>query len=984
MKKLGVVGLLCVLWAAGCDETGGLPGDMAADSGSSGDAGASVAVVGPAGGSFLFHGGKVRLEVPPGALAKETTIRALKVASYPSASEVVPGTVYDLLPDGTTFSKAARLSIFYDDADALQPESALRIHKLVDGAWVARPEGGVDTAADYAWATIDGFSNYGVKGASSSDGGAGDGAQDAAPPDASTDLTGPCSGRPAGSPCDDGNPCTSADSCDGKGACAGAAYSCTSDQCQSSSVCDGKGGCTISFKIKGSACDDTLACTKADVCDGKGTCAGILYTCSGGSCATSTCDGKGGCKTTHKASGSACDDKEPCTSADACDGKGKCAGKAYTCKPGQCTSVCDGKGGCSAGFKAKNAACDDQRACTLNDACDGAGTCMGTSIKNDHCLIVGLCIKDGVKHPTIKCHQCNVKKSQTIWSPNINTCVIAGKCYNQGDQHPGGCALCDPASSQNSWTAKSGHCLISGTCYKSGTKSSSCTHCLPVHDKYGWTGGCTIAGQCHPRGAKKYSGGCVCDPAKSLSAWTATSTDCVVDGACFAHGGKEVGGCGVCKASSAKAAFTKPKGCAVTLEWSRAFLGSGKYPSNYGNGLGTDSKGNVYLTGGFTDSITIGSVPHKAGSKRNIYLASFTPTGVYRWSISFGNSATFDEAGPLAVDTADNVYITGESGGNVYLASYTAAGKPRWSKSFGTVSYNRGHGVDTDAAGNVYLTGTFNKTIDLGGGTLTTSKGYTVFLASFTSAGKHRWSRTLTTSPSSLSVRGLVADKAGNSYIAGGFGYYPTDLGGGTLPNKGGTDIFVASYNSSGKHRWSSALGSTKSQTANGVAQDPAGNVYIIGLWKTEVPSCYPAFCSWGKDEVVVASYSSAGKFRWSRIFGSTNAWNNQGYDNGNGIAADKNGNVYVTGWTSGKLRVNGKYYAYVAESDLFMVSLSSNGGYRWVRTHGGGDSDSGQNMAVDPSGRVLVTGAFRSKMSFGGATHTGLKYGSTFLLKLK
>ncbi len=85
--------------------------------------GSSTAVVGPSGGTFLFHGGRVKLEVPPGALTKETPLGALVPKSYPPAVELVPGTVYDLLPDGTTFKKTVKLSITYDQ-DKVPPGTA--------------------------------------------------------------------------------------------------------------------------------------------------------------------------------------------------------------------------------------------------------------------------------------------------------------------------------------------------------------------------------------------------------------------------------------------------------------------------------------------------------------------------------------------------------------------------------------------------------------------------------------------------------------------------------------------------------------------------------------------------------------------------------------------------------------------------------------------------------------------------------------------
>ena len=153
------------------------------------DASVASVLVGPAGGTFTLAGGKVKLEVSPGALAKETSIKAVATKSYPKDAHVVEGTVFDLLPDGIVFNKPVKLSISYEQSKVppATAEGSLRILKVVVGAWKSVNGGGVDTKAAVAWAHIDGFSKYGIKGRSpvTPDGIADMAADAAAPPDSS-------------------------------------------------------------------------------------------------------------------------------------------------------------------------------------------------------------------------------------------------------------------------------------------------------------------------------------------------------------------------------------------------------------------------------------------------------------------------------------------------------------------------------------------------------------------------------------------------------------------------------------------------------------------------------------------------------------------------------------------------------------------------------------------------------------------------------
>ena len=49
------------------------------------------------------------------------------------------------------------------------------------------------------------------------------------------------------------------------------------------------------------------------------------------------------------------------------------------------------------------------------------------------------------------------------------------------------------------------------------------------------------------------------------------------------------------------------------------------------------------------------------------------------------------------------------------MASYTTTGKHRWSKGFGTSSYDYGCAVAIDGSDNVYITGYGYNSVDFGG-----------------------------------------------------------------------------------------------------------------------------------------------------------------------------------------------------------------------------------------------------------------------------
>ena len=219
--------------------------------------------------------------------------------------------------------------------------------------------------------------------------------------------------------CDDNNACT-ADLCTG-GKCT---YSnndsgkCdTGDKCQQpgSGVCSGGkcnsgnkpldcgaqasacataacnpaiGKCEVAPKSDGTQCEDGQGCTVGDTCKAGKCAAGPPANCNTADkhCVTGTCTttatGTGfTCATQPKTKGTACEDGKACTEGDNCDGVGSClTGKPKLCPGGgPCVdTACDeATSGCVAKPKPKGIVCDDGQFCTQSEVCNGTGGCTG-------------------------------------------------------------------------------------------------------------------------------------------------------------------------------------------------------------------------------------------------------------------------------------------------------------------------------------------------------------------------------------------------------------------------------------------------------------------------------------------------------------------------------------------------------------------------------------------------------------------------------
>lgn len=306
---------------------------------------------------------------------------------------------------------------------------------------------------------------------------------------------------------------------------------------------------------------------------------------------------------------------------------------------------------------------------------------------------------------------------------------------------------------------------------------------------------------------------------------------------------------------------------------------------DYALGVATDPAGNIVVCG-----ITGGNLDGNSNAgKWDWFVMKFSPTGEWLWARQEGTSLD-DEAHGVATDTNGNVYVTGFVHGalhgqtqvgvqDVFVTKYSPTGTRLWTVQFGSTEGDSGEALAVDTAGNVYVAGFCEGSIE---GLPWQGNGDN-FLAKYNANGQRQWLRQWGTA-SADTCYAVATDASGNVYVAG---YSIGSLYGSA---SGGRDIILAKYDANGNLLWGRQLGTSERDQAWAVATDSAGNVFLAG----ETSSSLLGNPHAGDVDMFALKYNSSGTLLWSHQMGTP------ALDYGAGLTVDTSGNVYVTGRTYG------------------------------------------------------------------------------------
>jgi uncharacterized delta-60 repeat protein len=366
-----------------------------------------------------------------------------------------------------------------------------------------------------------------------------------------------------------------------------------------------------------------------------------------------------------------------------------------------------------------------------------------------------------------------------------------------------------------------------------------------------------------------------------------------------------------------------------TKEWTRLMGSSDK--DNL-TGLAAGGNGSIYATGstrgnldGFTNANPTG-VPNDPvwEPKEDIFLMRYNSDGTVAWASQFGSSGS-DRSNAVGVSGDGSIYIAGRTDGNldgnfqtgngdVFIAKFNSDGTKAWTQTLGTGSIEEGKDLAVGPDGSVYVVGYTSGSFP----GLTHDRA-DAFLVKYNSDGTRAWTRTLGGAGDEV-ANGIGVSSDGSIVIAG---TTSLDLDGNT--SMGGSDAFIAKFNSNGDKVWTRMIGSNEIDSGSSVDVGSDGSIYLSG---TTLGSIDGQTNNGGNDGFI-AKFSSTGTKLWTKLYGTSSD------DSFADVALSDDGSLYVNGTTYG-------FFGGTKSglTDAVLAKVSADGVMQWSSQTGSADTD--------------------------------------------
>ncbi len=411
-------------------------------------------------------------------------------------------------------------------------------------------------------------------------------------------------------------------------------------------------------------------------------------------------------------------------------------------------------------------------------------------------------------------------------------------------------------------------------------------------------------------------------------------------------------------------------------------------------GAGSGGSGGVGVTGAAGN----GSTSANSGSS-GVGGAGGGPPTTTLWSKRFGDG-TAQYVTDVAVDAAGSIFVVGSFVGTLdfetgtalvsagdydaFLAKLDGDGIPQWSLRFGGTGPDRIESLSLTAMGDPIVAGSYGGAFSIGMTNITHAGALDGFVMRFSGAnGSLLWNQHFGDAQNQRCAGVAVASNTDDVYCFGDFSG-TVDFGPQMFTSSGLEDLFAVRFTSTGTFFSALRSGDALGQTARSLVVNGSGLVYAAARFDGKIDWGPAPLTSAGQGDVFLGKFQNNGAVPWSLRMGDSNT------QQPNGLALIPGGDgIALVGDFEGIADLGGKAVASKGGFDAFIARVDAAGVVSWVRSIGDGDpmampdDQYATDVAAMGDGTLFVTGYVAGTVNFGGNLDSGAGDTDFFVMRL-